>query len=606
MSWKSKIIAGWQSDGLNREGQKRLLLLSFAAVFFFGLAAHAYGFLRAGYSHDMLNALVVTPVETFWKMQLGRPGIVLYRRTVRGLVAAPWMLGLLSLLWLSLSCFLIGKLFRIRSPWFVILTGGILAANLSTIAMTAAYLYEMDADCFALLLGAVAVLLWDRYRRPGALFGAALTALCMSIYESMVSVPITLVMLLSMAALLRGTPFRDVFRKGLRGIAMLALGGILYWLAVRLMIAVTGISPALGNYNNPGQTADVSVLWRIGHAYRTWAWAFWNPAQSHIEPLVLVLNILLPLAALIPLLRWVFVKSTGAVESRAAGSPAAAEHVTAGSVFKPAGLPEKLLFLALLLLLPLGMNTAQLAFLMDAHDLMKFAFWLFYVLCLLPVFLEAENPRVASLAEALAPWQPSAKTPENPLPGEARDTAPSAGTLTAPTQPSRRPRLLRCVAAVLVLLLLASNIQTANVVYTRKDLEQKATLSLMTRVLTMLDTQPDYRCGETTLALVGVSDQLNRKLPGFESTYDITGCEAANPIEKSLTAYNYNTYAAYFRYVLNNPAVMADSDTWNRLHRDPRVEAMPGFPEEGCMRMIDDVFVIKMGNDTSASAALYG
>ena len=100
--------------GWSRESQQRLLL-SFLAVFLFGLAAHAYGFLRAGFSHDMLNALVTEPVETYWKMQLGRPGIVLYRRVLRGLIAAPWQLGLLSLVWLSLSCFLITGLFRIPS-----------------------------------------------------------------------------------------------------------------------------------------------------------------------------------------------------------------------------------------------------------------------------------------------------------------------------------------------------------------------------------------------------------------------------------------------------------------------------------------------------------
>ena len=121
--WKTTITDCWR-DGLSRDEQKRLLLLSFGAVFLFGLAAHAYGFLRAGFSHDMLNALVVEPVETYWKMQLGRPGIVLYRRTIRGLIAAPWRLGLLSLLWLSLSCFLTAKLFQIRNPLFVLLTGG--------------------------------------------------------------------------------------------------------------------------------------------------------------------------------------------------------------------------------------------------------------------------------------------------------------------------------------------------------------------------------------------------------------------------------------------------------------------------------------------------
>ena len=513
----------WQ-DGLSRDEQRRMLLLSFGAVFLFGLAAHAYGFLRAGFSHDMLNALVVEPVETYWKMQLGRPGIVLYRRTIRGLIAAPWMLGLLSLLWLSLSCFLTAKLFQIRNPWFVILSGGILAANLSAVAMTATFLYEMDADCFALLLGVFAVLLWDRGRWPGALIGALFIVACMGTYQSMVSIPITLVMLLCIAALLRGETFRPVFLKGLRALAMLALGAILYWLAVRLMCSWKGINLALDSYNNVSQTTELSLIERILHAYRTWAWAFWNPARAHIEKPVLLLNILLPLLALIPLLRWMCSKEVCAA--------------------------EKLLLAVLLLLLPLGMNTAQLAFSMNVHELMKYAFWLFYLLCLLPGFL---------------------------------------------VPPETRSRLPRAAAILLVLALLGANIQTANVVYTRKNLEQNATLSLMTRVLTRLDNEPDYRTGETTLVLVGISDELQKKMPGFEHTYDITGCEQSSPIEKAQSSYNYNAYAAYFRYILNNPAVMADSGTWNRMQKDPRVQAMPSFPEEGCMQMIDDLFVIKMG-----------
>ena len=485
-------------------------------------------FLKKQVTDAGLNALVVEPVETYWKMQLGRPGIVLYRRTVRGLIAAPWMLGLLSLLWLSLACFLTVKLFQIRNPWFVVLAGGILAANLSTVAMTATFLYEMDADCFALLLGVIAVLLWDRGRWPGTLIGVLFTAACMGIYQSMISIPITLVMLLSIAALLRGEAFRPVFRKGLRALIMLALGGLLYWLGVRLMCSWKGINLALDSYN-VSQTAGLTLPERILHTYRTWAWAFWNPARVHIEKPVLVWNILLPLLALIPLLRWLCGKGAGAA--------------------------EKLLLAVLLLLLPLGMNTAQLAFSMNVHELMKSAFWLFYLLCLLPVFLV----------------------------------------------PSEKQSCLFCVfASVLVLLLIGSNIQTANVVYTRKNLEQNATLSLMTRVLSRLDSEPDYHAGETTLVLVGISGELQEKMPGFEDTYDIVGCEESSPIEKALASYNYNAYAAYFRYILNNPAVMADTGTWNRMQKDPRVLAMPSFPEDGCMQMIDDLFVIKMGDhDTS-------
>ena len=479
----------------------------------------------------MLNALVADPLETYWKMQLGRPGIVLYRRVFRGVIAAPWQLGLLSLLWLSLSCFLTVKLFRVKGWGFPVLLAGILTVNITTIAMTATYLYEMDADLFAMLLGVCAVLLWDRYGWPGALLGALLTAGCMGTYQSMVSVPVTLVMLLCIAALLRGEPFAEVFRKGLRAILMLGFGALLYWLGVRLMCTLKGINLAMDGYNSVEQEVSRTVFGRIGQVYQTWSRAFWNPAHAHIEPLVLVLNSLLAALGLWGLIRWLVKGKTGG--------------------------KEKLLLCVLLLLLPVGMNTAQLRFSGDVHDLMKYSFWLFYVLCLLPCF---------------------------------------AGTWEKPSG------TIRGIGAVLVLLLLCANIQTANIVYTKKQLEQEAAESLMTRVLMRLEQREDYVPGETPLVFAGVSDQLREKIPGFEAYYDITGCETASPIVKSTASYNYNIYAAYFRYLLNNPAVMAGWELWNRMQEDPRVAELPIYPAEGCMRILDGVMVVRMGEDRNDKA----
>ena len=532
-SWKNRISEPWR-DGTSAAEERRLLLLCFAAVFGFGLAAHAYGFLHASFSHDMLNALVADPLETYWKMQLGRPGIVLYRRIFRGVIAAPWQLGLLSLLWLSLSCFLAAKLFRIKESVFPVLLAGILTVNITTVAMTATYLYEMDADLFAVLLGVGAVFLWDRYGWPGALLGALLTACCVGTYQSMVSVPVTLAMLLCIAALLRGESSAAVFRKGLRAIVMLGCGALLYWLGVRLMCSLKGINLAMDSYNSVEQEASRSIFGRIGRVYQTWGWAFWNPAHAHIEAPVLVLNILLAALGLWGLLTWLRKGRTGGT--------------------------EKLLLCLLVVLLPAGMNTAQLSFSGDAHDLMKYSFWLFYVLCLLPCFIGTRK------------------------------------------KADRTSGVTRWIGAVLVLTLLCANIQTANVVYTKKQLEQEGTRSLMTRVLMRLEEREDYVPGETPLVFAGVSDQLQEKIPGFEAYYDITGCETASPIVKSTASYNYNIYAAYFRYLLNNPAVMADWELWNRMQEDPRVAELPTYPAEGCMQLVDGVMVVRMGKDRNDRA----
>ena len=202
---RQRLLVGWK-NGLTREEEKHLLLGSVLFVFLWGLAAHAYGFLHGDFSHDMLNALVTDNVETYWKMQLGRLWVVLYRRTVRGVIAAPWLCGIRGLIWISLSCFLTAKLLRIRGRFFLCLLAGVLTVNLTTVAMTATYLYEFDFDMFALLLGVAAVFLWDRYGWIGSLIGALFVTGVLGLYQSYVCVVITLIMLLSLAALLRGIP----------------------------------------------------------------------------------------------------------------------------------------------------------------------------------------------------------------------------------------------------------------------------------------------------------------------------------------------------------------------------------------------------------------
>ena len=42
----------------------------------------------------------------------------------------------------------------------------------------------------------------------------------------------------------------------------------------------------------------------------------------------------------------------------------------------------------------------------------------------------------------------------------------------------------------------------------------------------------------------------------------------------------------------------ADADTWARLQRDPRVLAMPAYPADGCVQVLDGVAVVRLGEIT--------
>ena len=138
--------------------------------------------------------------------------------------------------------------------------------------------------------------------------------------------------------------------------------------------------------------------------------------------------------------------------------------------------------------------------------------------------------------------------------------------------------------------------------YVKKDLEQEATLSLMTRVLGRIEAEPDYVPGETPLVFVGADQTLYPQIYGFEAYYDITGAEYPSAVPYSECFYYYNAYKAYFRYVLNTRAKMADTASWRALQSDERVQAMPAYPAQGCLKDVDGVLVVKLGEPIDWSA----
>ena len=532
-TWNAYWHRSWD-DGLSPQEEKNLLLRCFAFVFLWGLLAHAYGFMQDSFSHDVLNALYADGVEVYWKMQLGRFGTVLYRRLIRLPLTMPWLLGVLSLGWMSLALFLTAKLFRLRSKALLLVIAGAAAVNLSVSAMTATYLYEMDMNMFALLAAIAAVFLWARFGWLGTALGALLTAGVMSLYQSFLSVVITLVIFYSLWQLLTGAKFKAVFLPGLRSLVMIGLGGGVYYALLRLMVRLKDIPLDTGSTNSIYQALAGEKgpgLWeKLCLVYENVWQSFFGGEGIFLDRLSLYCHAALLLLSAVLLLLFLLRGRTG--------------------------WGEKLLALALLTLLPLAVNTACFFSLKDAHDLMKYAFWLLW---LLPLLLGCG--------------------------------------LTGLGQ----KKVFRVLAGLVLLVLLWDNVQTANALYVKKDLEQEATLSLMTRVLGRVEAEPDYVPGETPVVFVGTDGALNGPLYGFERYYEITGAEYPTALQYSHATYYYNTYAAYFRYVLNTRIRLADVRIWQAMQWDERVEAMPAYPAAGCLQEIDGVLVVKVGEPSEYS-----
>ena len=136
------------------------------------LLAHGFAFTNLFPNHDS----TVLVFDAQWTMYvLGRWAQNLYFPLVRGKIAAPWLIGAFSIVYLALTGYIIAKLLHLRR-WSAALLTGLLGTCASVTAQLATYTYETDAYLLAMLLACAAVWCSRRLPRLWGYAGAAVLA----------------------------------------------------------------------------------------------------------------------------------------------------------------------------------------------------------------------------------------------------------------------------------------------------------------------------------------------------------------------------------------------------------------------------------------------
>lgn len=496
--------------------QRERFLFSFQCSLLFSLLAHAYRFLNPLFSHD---STMVWQSDSAWQISLGRFLQPLYT-AARGKLCAPWLVGLLSSVFLALAVFLMLQLLNVRSRPMIVLLNGLFTANATVTLMHASYLCWSDMFTLSLLLSVLAVWLMVTFR-GGELAAPILLLLSLSLYQAYFQTAVALLMVYFIKELLEGEKARSVLLRGINSVLSL-LGGLgLYYLVFFLVQRAAGISAA-HTYNGVAQVGDYAGISIPALLKNTWL----HPLRSLLHPdafhrKLVVLAALLLLVLTLAGLLWL-------VRKRALGRE------------------ECLLGAALLLLLPLGMNVVYFISKGMEHALMTFSF-------LVPALLAAY---------VLERWQPA--------------------------QALRSAALLRAAGAFLLAVIVACGCFYSNQVYLKKDLEERATLSLMTRVLDRVEQTEGYLPGQTPAVFIGALDGgvLSAPRPGFD--YSGVGLNSSYSVTYT------DTLAWYFRDVLGYKISLAPQDILEAYRLREDVKAMPAYPAGGSVSMVDGVLVVKL------------
>lgn len=204
----------------------------------------------------------------------------------------PWVIGLIGLLFLGLTALCLTELLEIRDLLTVCLVSGLLAA-FPALASTFAYVFTLDGYMMAMLLAVTAVLLTKKYRL-GFLPGALCLAFSMGIYQAYLPFAVLLCLYQLILLAVSGKSLRESLLPAGKYLAMGALGAVLYYLILKVLLLIQG--KELASYQGINAVGSGGILTALKSVYRDF-WAFTIGGQVLYQNLFSLIALLALLAS---------------------------------------------------------------------------------------------------------------------------------------------------------------------------------------------------------------------------------------------------------------------------------------------------------------------
>lgn len=168
-----------------RENGKREWKIAFLAAFVTGILVHLPVFMMDVPNHDGLASVyfdqnMITSGRWFLTVACG----------ISSYYTLPWLIGLLSVSWLSITCVILVDLLEIRKTELIVMVSALLV-SFPALASTYAYIFTADGYMLALLLAVLAVWL-ARKRKWGWISGGICLAFSLGTYQGYLSVAVLL------------------------------------------------------------------------------------------------------------------------------------------------------------------------------------------------------------------------------------------------------------------------------------------------------------------------------------------------------------------------------------------------------------------------------
>ncbi|MCD7882920.1 MAG: glucosyltransferase domain-containing protein [Lachnospiraceae bacterium] len=503
---------------------------SFLGSFIFSMAANAFAYFNFYPQHDSLNHAMYFAGS--WEVQLGRFLLPFYGK-LRGTITMPWLIGMLSILFIAGSTYVVSDLLNMDTPILIILTGGILAANLCVTELCAVFMFVTDAYMLSMFLGCLGVWIIVRWQSWGGVFlSAVLFFLSFGLYQSSASVVLVLFALLLIQECAFGRRiFLYAWRKWLRYALSLVLGVFFYVIGYKAALYLWDTTPAESS-NSLSSLAELGIwelLQNLKNGYKQFL-GFFFCDEAGIGTATQLCNILLVCLALFFLVKLFLQKKIRVINGL----------VAIGCI---------VLLPVMMLLMSIFMSKEAISF------RTAYALFLLYPIMLSVIFHGVGDVRSTSLSSK-----------------------------------HKRVQVVRFASLVAVCIVLFQNIRYSNGAYTVEKILYDRTTSVMTRILEDIEEEDGYVPGETEVVVIGGIYDGNSTITELTSQYSALGGFKKTSISYART---FNSMAKLLGSKLN----IAEDSVIAEYKQMDEVSEMPAYPSNGYCQMIDERLVVKLSGN---------
>ena len=524
--------------------QKKIEYLKTSLIwtFIWGFSAHGFAYSNLLFNHDGVEVVSQYYGAQTLEIMIGRFIHPLYL-FFRGTVNVPWLLGILSLCYISLSVYLLIDIFKLTKKSNIIILCGILATNTTITVLNGTYLFLCDLYAFAFLITSFSVWIIIKKQSIGAIIlSSILLMIAIGIYQAFLSVWLVLVLIFSFTQNIENENMpinrNMTIKKSITNFfAIIVFASILYKICAHLFLKIHHLS-FFQNFNYVEQAVDfksVNVISLLFRTYKNFFIAclslpqYYGTLHYSVSQFskYIILFIYIDLFVILFL---IFLKKRERINY------------------------NKIIYcLIILLLLPLAANCIY--FLSKGsrafYELVHYSNWVLYIFPIL--FIEENNV-----------W-------------------------------------LKKILKGAFIALIIMNIIIANSTYEKRKIIYDATSLTLNRMLTFVELQDDYVPGKTQIIFSGTLDNnplYKNTLVGKLFPPQQKGRKISQTAEVAVTY--LGTYHGFIRVCMNSninfyPYTQEYFDLLNKYSQD--IKTMPIFPAKGFCRMIDGIMFVKLSND---------